>query len=219
MKFNLFLLATIFVAVSSNAAPVLGTGTAGNAALKTGPSPSFGEIFNFDSLTANSTFSPGTYAAQGVNISSPDGLVVYPYSTQSGPNYLFDNSAAGSANIVIKTFGVSEIGIGIADSDVSATNVPVTISLQALNSSGVGFGSIFNVTITDTGINAGNGYVTLSDSTADIYGLQILQPVSNAALYSGLAIDDLQVAPEPSTWALLGAGALLAGATRLRKRA
>ena len=192
MKFNLFLLATIFVAVSSNAAPVLGTGTAGNAALKTGPSPSFGEIFNFDSLTANSTFSPGTYAAQGVNISSPDGLVVYPYSTQS---------------------------IGMADSDVSATNVPVTISLQALNSSGVGFGSIFNVTITDTGINAGNGYVTLSDSTADIYGLQILQPVSNAALYSGLAIDDLQVAPEPSTWALLGAGALLAGATRLRKRA
>lgn len=205
--------------VSSNAAPVLGTGTAGNAALKTGPSPSFGEIFNFDSLTANSTFSPTTYAAQGVNISSPDGLVVLPYSTQSGPNFLFDNSAAGSANILIKTFGVSEIGVGIADSDVNASNVPVTISLQALNSSGVGFGSIFNVTLTDTGINPGNGYFTLSDSTADIYGLQILQSVSNASLYSGLAIDDVQVAPEPSTWALLGAGALLAGVTRLRKRA
>ena len=54
---------------------------------------------------------------------------------------------------------------------------------------------------------------------ADIFGIQITQPVANGN-YSGLAIDDLQVAaaPEPGTFALLGAAAVLVGAVRLRKR-
>ena len=217
MKATLFILSSIaLAAVSAHSAPIIATGTPGNAylATPTGPSPSFGTLFNFDGLTADSTFNPSDYAAQGVTISSPDGLVVYPYSTQSGPNELFDNSAAGSANIKIKTFGTQEIGIGIADSD------PVTITLQALNAAGTGFGSIFSVTIPSAGSNPGNGYFTISDTHYDIYGLQILEKTGNVN-YSGLAIDDLQVAPtpEPATLALFGAGACLAGIIRLRKRA
>ena len=217
MKATLLILNSIaLAAVSANAAPIIGTGTPGNSylATPTGPSPRFGTLFNFDALTAFTTFNPSQYAAQGVTISSPDGLVVYPYSTQSGPNELFDNSANGSANIKIKTSGTGEIGIGIADSD------PVTITLQALNAGGTGFGSLFSVTIPTGGSNPGNGYFTISDTSYDIYGLQILESVGNAN-YSGLAVDDLQVAPtpEPATLALFGAGAVLVGMTRLRKRA
>jgi hypothetical protein len=219
---KIFIIVSMLAATTASAAPVLGTGTPANAynSPATGASPSFGTLFNFDSLTAFSTFSPTTYAAQGVNISSPDGLVVYPYSTQSGPNELFDNSSAGSANVLIKTFGSQEIGIGIADSDITAAGVPVTVYLQALNSSGVAFGTLFAVTLPVDGSNPGNGYFTISDTTYDIYGVQITQPIGNSQLYSGLAIDDLQVAPtpEPATFALLGASALLFGAARIRRR-
>lgn len=222
MKANLFIFASILAVVSANAAPVLGTGTPANSynSPPTGVSPSFGTLYNFDSLTPLSAFSPATYAAQGVTISSPDGLIVYPYSTQSGPNELFDNSAAGTANISINTFGSKEIGIGIADSDITAAGAPVTVYLQALNASGVGFGTLFAVTLPTGGSNPGNAYFTLSDTSYDIYGLQITQPVGNASLYSGLAIDDLQIAPtpEPATFALLGISTLIAGAVGLRKR-
>ena len=216
MKAALLIFSLIaLTAASANSAPILGVGTPGNGylATPTGPSPSFGTLFNFDSLTPNTTFNPSQYAAQGVTISSPDGLVVYPYSTQSGPNELFDNSSNGSANIKVRTFGTKEIGVGIADSD------PVTITLQALNASGTGFGSLFNVTIPTGGSNPGNAYFTISDTSYDIYGLQILESVGKVS-YSGLAIDDLQVAstPEPATLALFGAGALLLGIAR-RKRA
>lgn len=222
MKIKLLFLASILSAVSVTASPVLGTGTPSNSyhspAILT-PSPSFGTLYNFDSLTAFATYSSYT-AGPGVTISSPDGLEVYPYSTQSGPNELYDTSAAGSANILIRTHASFEVGIGIADSDLTAGGSPVTIDLQALNSSGVGFGSVFAVTLPTDGSNPGNGYFTISDSTYDIFGVQITQPVSNATLYSGLAIDDLQVAasPEPATLALLGIGGLLIGAARLRKR-
>lgn len=197
---------------SLNAAPVLTTGTPANSYLSTptAAKPSVGTLFNFDSLTPGSTFSSFTYATKGVTISSPDGLLVEPFSTETAPNELFDNSANGSANISIKTFGTNGIGIGIADSD------PVTITLQALNANGVGFGSLFSVTLSGNTANPYNGYFVISDTSADIYGLQILQSTGNAN-YSGLAIDDLQVAPEPSTLALLSGGLLL-GISRLRKR-
>jgi hypothetical protein len=221
VKAKFFIFASILTVVSANASPTLATGTPGNSynSPPTGVSPRFGTLFDFDALTPMSTFNPATYAAQGVNISSPDGLVVYPYSTQSGPNELFDNSANGSANISIKTFGTEEIGVGIADSDITAGGVPVTVYLQALNASGVGFGSLFTVTLPVDGSNPGNGYFMISDTSYDIYGLQITQPVGSVN-YSGLAIDDLQVAPtpEPSTFALLGTLSLLAGAARLRRR-
>ncbi len=216
MRLSFFLATALFLTTIAGAAPVLTTGTPGNSynVPPYGPSPSFGTLYNFDSLTPNTTFAPATYSAQGVDISSPDGLVVYPYSTQSGPNELFDNSTNGSANISIKTFGSEEVGIGIADSD------PVTIYLQALNASGVAFGTKYAETLPGTGNNPFNGYFVISDSAYDIYGIQITQPVGNSN-YSGLAIDDLQVAPtpEPASLALLGVGAIIVGVLRSRRSA
>lgn len=216
MKTNILKFASLaLAAITLSAAPVITVGASGNSLLSTptGPFQKFGTLYNFDSLTPNSTFASGTYAAQGVTISSPDGLMVLPYSTQSAPNELYDNSTDGSANITIDTFGTNKIGIGIADSD------PVTIDLQALNASGVAFGTVFAETIQETGPNPGNNYFVISDSAYDIYGVQITQPTGNAN-YSGLAIDDLQVnsTPEPATVALLGAGSLLLVVSRLRKR-
>jgi len=221
VKAKFLIVASILTLACANASPVLNTGTPGNAYASppTGPSPKFGTLYNFDALTPFTTYN--SYAASSsITISSPDGLEVYPYSTQSGPNELFDTSAAGSANILIKTFGTEEIGIGIADSDITAAGAPVTVYLQALNASGVGFGTLFAVTLPVDGSNPGNGYFTLSNTSYDIYGLQITQPVGNATLYSGLAIDDLQVAPtpEPASFALFGVSVLFAGVAWLRKR-
>jgi hypothetical protein len=196
------------------AGPVLITGTPADAYSlpNTSVSPNLhGILLNFDNLTPLATYS--TYTSGGVSISSPDGLEVLPYSSQSAPNELFDDSAAGSANITIATTnGSTAFGVGIADSDA------VTITLQALNSVGTVFGPAFNLTIPETGANPGNSYYVVQDTTADIYGLRITQPLSSAN-YSGLAIDDVQVAPEPSTFMLLAAGAAIFGARQLRKRA
>jgi hypothetical protein len=197
------------------AAPILIVGTPGNSQLATpsGPSPNFGGILlTFSNLTPFSTFSPSTYASEGITISSPDGLVVLPYSTQSNPNYLFDDSSNGTANITISlASGVTAIGVGIADSD------PVNIVLQALGASG-DLGSAFPVTIPENTVNPGNGYFVVEDTTADIRGLQITQTIGNSN-YSGLAIADVQVAPEPSSWVLLAGGLAMIGFYRLLKRA
>ncbi len=198
-------------------ATTLTIGTPANSlmATPTAASPQFGYTFNFDSLTPNTApkLAPGQYASAGVtNISSPDGLMVIPFSTQSAPNEVFDTSADGSANITINfAKGQGEVGIGIADSD------PVTVFLQALDSHGNPFGSSFGVTLSETSANPGNGYFVISDTSADIFGLSITQPTGNAN-FSGLAIDDLQLAPEPGTFALFGVGAVIAGFIRLRKR-
>lgn len=221
MKINLLFCSSFLLLASTfaQAAPVLFIGTPGDADLSKnpGPSPALGNLLNFDTLTAFSTFVPNTYAAQGYSsISSPDGLIVLPFSDQSGPNELFDNSSDGTANITIDlSFGTSAIGVGIADSD------PVSITLQALDASGGDLGQAFTVNLpaTESATNFGNGYYGISDTTKDIFGLQITQTVSNAADFSGLAIDDVQTAPEPSTMLLLTAGAAILGAVRLRKRA
>lgn len=212
------------------AGPVLITGTpADDSSLpNSAASPKMpGILVNFDSLPSCPTFPPsgctnysGTSFTGGVTISSPDGLYAIPYSEQSAPNELFDDSAQGSANIsVTDARGTGAIGVGISDSDVTATGASVTIDLQALNSTGVGFGTLFAVTLPQTGGNPFNGYFVIQDTVPDIYGLQITQPVSNAN-YSGLAIDDVQVfSPEPSTFLLLIGGAAMIGSYRLRKRA
>jgi hypothetical protein len=184
-------------------------------ATPTGPSPNLGgTLLTFSNLTPGSTFASSTYASQGITISSPDGLIVEPYSTQSNPNFLFDNSPDGTANITISlAYGVNAIGVGIADSDS-----PANIMLQALGAGGVDLGSPFAVTIPETTVNPGNGYYVVEDTTADIRGLQITETLGGPS-YSGLAIADVQVAPEPSSWVLLAGGLAMIGFYRLLKRA
>ncbi len=221
MKFRLLLCSALITVapILAIAGLIIVVGTPGDSELSmpTGPSPKVGALINFDGLTPFSTFAPGTFASQGItSISSPDGLTVEPFSTQSDPNELFDGSADGSANITISLAGgTSAIGIGIADSD------PVSVTFQALGVGGAALGTPFteDLATTENLINTGNGYYVIEDSTADIFGLSITQASGNAALFSGLAIDDLQVAPEPSSFLLLIAGAgTLFGVAR-RKRA
>jgi hypothetical protein len=198
--------------------PVLITGTPGDALLATptGPSPNFNQILlNFSTLTPGQTFSSSSpYTADGVTISSPDGLTVLPFSTQTvNPNELADNGANGVADITIATnFATTAIGVGIADSD------PVTVDLQALGAGGVNLGSPFVVTIPEDTVNPGNAYYVVADSVPEIYGLEITQPVGNAN-FSGLAISDVQVAPEPATFPVVGAIMVIVGLAWRRKKA
>jgi hypothetical protein len=202
--------------VAAHASPVLVVGTPGDDLLSTptGPSPNLhGTLLNFDSLTPFNTYS--TYTSGGVSISSPDGLVVYPYSTQSGPNELFDNSAEGSASIDISLTQASyDIGIGIADSD------PVSITIQALGLGGVDLGSPFteNLATTENLINTGNGYYVVESTTPAIYGLQITESAGNPN-YSGLAIDDVAIdyTPEPPSLVLLATGLVFVSSFGLMK--
>jgi hypothetical protein len=222
MKYTLAFCGLLLTSVMAHAGPVLVTGTPSDSFLSpavTKPSPNLGgDLLNFDSLSPLTLLS--SYSSAGVTISSPDGLEVLPFSTQSGPNELDDDSSDGSADIFISlSAGSRYIGVGIADSDITAAGSPVTIMLQALAAGGGDLGSAFAVTIPETGPNPGNGYFLLEDTTSDIFGLQISQPVGNAALFSGLAIDDVQAAPEPSTFMLLIAGVVIVGFSRLRKLA
>jgi hypothetical protein len=230
MKFKLTLCGSLLLLTSmAQADPVIVVGTPGDSLLSkpTGPSPNLGTLINFDSLPSCTTFpscptlSPSTFAGQGVtSISSPDGLSVIPFSTQSGPNELYDNSANGTANITIDlAHGTDAIGIGIADSDGEVTP-SLTVTFQALGAGGTPLGSPFveNLNNTESAINSGNGYYVVEDTTADIFGLEIIQSVGNPN-FSGLAIDDLQIAPEPSSILLLAGAVAMLASFRLLKRA
>jgi hypothetical protein len=201
----------------AQADPVLIVGTPGDDLLArpTGPSPLLGgPLLTFADLTPFSTFNPSTYADEGITIYSPDGLIVEPYSTQSYPNFLFDDSPDGTADITISLSQAnSAIGVGIADSDY-----PANIQLQALGAGGVDLGSPFPVTIPETTENPGNGYFVVEDAANDLYGLQITE-TDSGPYYSGLAIADVQIAPEPSTFPLLAGAMAIMGYWRLRKRA
>jgi hypothetical protein len=206
----------------SQAALIWSTGTpADDSSLPNIPaSPKLGSVLiNFDSLPSCQSFPPSgctNYSGttfSGVTISSPDGLYAIPFSAQTAPNELFDNSGDGTANIAVETsVGQLAFGVGIADSD------PVTITLQALGAGDVALGPAFAVTIPELGGTAGNGYYYVQDTTPEIFGFTITQSVASAD-FSGLAIDDVQVSPEPSTLLLLIGGAALVGSLRLRKRA
>jgi hypothetical protein len=211
------------------------TGTPGDdlLATPTGPSPNLdGTLITFAGLP---DFTP-TYTTtdplvtDGATFSSPDGLTVEPFSTQSNPNFLVDDSTDGSAFITIGlSTGTGAIGVGIADSDDTCTVspgscpgntvAPVTILLQALGASG-DLGPAFEVTIPENTVNPGNGYFVVNDSTgAGILGLEIIAPQTDE---SGLAIADVQVSPtpEPSSIAfLLGGIMAIVGFSRLRKKA
>jgi hypothetical protein len=197
-------------------ADTLTVGTPGDSylATPTAPSPTLATIINFDNLT------PGTSPVSSLTVgtttfSSPDGLMVIPYSTQSGPNELFDASSNGTANLTIKLgSGAQQVGVGVADSD------GVSITLQALNASGGALGSAFveSLNITQDPNNPGNSYFVISDTGSDIYGLSIVQSAGSAN-YSGLAIDDVGYAtPEPAAFGLLGLGLAVFGGLRFRKK-
>jgi len=196
----------------------------------TGPTPNLGAIFlNFETLTPFSTFN--SYTQDGVTISSDDGLLVDPFSTQNplpnpnplnlAPNELLDNGAEGMADITIETaFGSSAIGLGISDSDDDPiTGNPITIDLQPFGSGGPTdpLGSAFDVTIPPDSLGNSDGYFVIQDSTPELYGLEIIQPTAVGSLYSGLAITDVQVAPEPASLPVMG-GALLAMAGLVWRR-
>jgi hypothetical protein len=212
--FRLLICATALLTSSAYAGPVLITGTPGDAnlAVPTGPSPGLGNLINFDNVsTCSATCS--SLIVLNATFSSPDTLSVIPFSSQSFPNELFDNGAGGTANLFIRLAGgVQGIGVGIADSDA------VTIHLQALDSTGTAFGTLFSATIPENTVNPGNGYFVVSDTTPDIFGLQITQSVSSIN-NSGLAIDDVQSTPEPASWMLLVSGAVLFACLRMWKRA
>lgn len=198
-------LCCLFASVVASATPVLVIGTPADAFLAKPSSASpnlHGITINFDSLDPNAPVG-STYTSQGVSITSPDGLAVIPFSTQSGPNEMFDTSSDGSANLAITlTQGAYAIGVGIADSD------PVTILIQALGAGGIDLGSAFSVTIPENTVNSGNGYFVVEDGSPDILGLQITQSVGDPINFSGLAIDDVQVTftPEPNSFVLLATG-------------
>jgi hypothetical protein len=186
------------------AGPILIIGTPTNSAKGgTKPSPILpgSTLLNFDGLTPFATFP--SFSSQGITISSSDGFMVLPFSAQSAPNELFDNSLDGSADIdILVNHGVRGIGVGISDSDS-----PVTILLQPLNFLGEDLGPAFFVTIPESDPDtAGNAYFVVQDSTEDIFGLNI---TASATGQSGLAIDDVQITPEPSTATLGIAGFLL----------
>jgi hypothetical protein len=212
------------------------------------PSPGFSNVINFANLESQITalgstnaancdnngtncpsFNPSQYASQGVTISSPDGLLVYPFSDQTaGGIELFDPGATnsstctstascdGTANITIGLAGgVNDLAVGISEFDD-----PVTITISALGQNGAVLASnSMNVTTDIENAAAGTGqtYFVAEDTTPGIYGLEITQTTQTFG--SGLALAEVESSPEPSTFLLIGGGLAMIGYSRLRRKA
>jgi hypothetical protein len=217
-RIALYCLSFALVAPLATAQVTIVSGTPGDAGTSpsTPVSPNLGGVLlNFDSLTPFTTYP--TTAVDGVSISSPDGLEVLPFSDQSGPNYLYDTSAEGTADITISLSSpTTAIGVGIADSD------GVDVTLEALGAGGIDLGTFsefLNPNLPTN--NPGNYYFILEDTVPGLDGLVLTQTDANPN-FSGLAIDDVQVAPtpEPSSMLLLSTGLCgVAGFGFRRKRA
>jgi hypothetical protein len=212
-------------------------GAAGDANFlpATPPSPAFSNVINFSTLTTNvncsasnfvvadcPVFNSTTYASQGVTISSPDGLLIEPFSTQTaGGIYLADAGTGGdgdgTANITIGLAnGVNALAVGISEFDA-----PIDLTIEAIGAGGTVLDSLdvsAAVEAAESAENTGNTYFVAEDTTPGIYGLVITQTVQTDE--SGLALAEVEATPEPSTFLLLiGGGMAMLGATRLRKRA
>ncbi len=169
------------------------------------------------------TFNSSTYASQGATIFSPDGLLIYPASTQTaGGIELFDEGTNGdgdgTANITISlTGGVDDLAVGISDFDD-----PVSLTIEALGASGNVLASM-DVSAAEEAATAGTGntYFIAEDTTQSIYGLEILQ--TDQTYGSGLALAEVEYTtetPEPSTLLfLIGGGLAIIGSARRRKKA
>ena len=170
-------------------------------------SPRFGTYINFDSLTPNTALSATAYAVMGVQSitsnSASNPLMVYPYSSQSAPNYIATASNSGGLTITLNNL-VNIIGIGVLAGDGN----PET--LTALGATGNVLGT-YSETVPSTGNTAFNAYYVITDTTMDIKSLV----VSSAAGQFG--VDDLQFAPEPLNITLVGGGLLLLALGRLRR--
>jgi hypothetical protein len=221
-------------------------GTAGDANTLpvTPPSPGFSGVINFANLSSQitdpadcygsgmdcPTFNSSQYASQGVAISSPDGLLIYPFSTQTaGEIELFDpgatnsstcvstSSCDGTANITISLAGgVNNLAVGISEFDN-----PLSLTIEALGAGMTDLGSMnvsAAVVAAESATNTGNTYFVAEDTTPGIFGLKITQTTATDG--SGLAIAEVEASPEPSTFLLLiGGGLAMIGATRLRRNA
>lgn len=215
--------ALLLGALSAAAAPTLYTGTPnlGSMTAASGTqslSPRFGILINFEDLTSQVTSSTITnafgmpqsllpavqYAADGVkSISDPSGLYATFGSQQSYPIWLMTDSGTTDTTITLSK-PTNIIGIGLGGDG----STPVT--LEALGAGGSVLGD-FTGLVPNSATNPDNAYYVITDTTNDIQSLVITSSQS-------LGMDDLQFAPEPSTFALMGVGALLVF-SRLRKRA
>jgi len=240
---SLFLMMPLF-AEASTVQIVQGAAGDSNELPATSPSPGLaGGVITFSNLssliTANCTdnlvcptFNPNQYASQGVTISSPDGLVIYPFSTQTaGGIELFDPGATnsstcvangdcdGTANITISlTNPVNDLAVGITEFDDLPD--PPGLTIEALGAGGVVLDSADvapEVNAAESAVNTGNTYFVAEDSTPGIYGIEIKQ--TTATFGSGLALSEVEYSPEPSTVLLLiGGGLAIIGSSRLRKK-
>jgi hypothetical protein len=206
----------------------------------TSPSPGFSKVIDFSTLypTGNSncinngmgcpTFNSTQYASQGATISSPDGLLIYPFSDQTaGAVELFDPGSTdsstctstpgtcdGTANITINlAYGVGDLAVGLSDFDD-----PVSLTLSVL---GAGNTVLYSMDVSSAveaaTLTTGQTYFVAEDTTPAIYGLEITQTTQTFG--SGLALAEVEYTPEPSTLLfLIGGGAAIIGISRRRKK-
>jgi len=224
-----------------------GTPGDNNLSPASSPSPGFPTVINFSNLLSQitslptaaqdncfasgvqcPTFNPTQYASQGVTISSPDGLLIEPFSDQTaGGIELFDPGATdpttclstgtcdGTANITISlSTPTTEIGVGLSDFDI-----PVTLTITALGLGGTPLEAVDESAALEAAAETtGQTYFYAEDLTgAGIYGLEITQTTQTDG--SGLALAEVET-PEPSTVLPLIGGALaIIGFARRRKKA